>query len=864
MANSIPQNIGQYLEQRLGELDKASGLALALDPERRLKLAVNSEFIDASGKRWRMVRYRNDDLTLRRNLMSDSPQLIWAQPPITPADAMIDLSYLPDLVTRLANEQVIDLSLHGVLQTLVPEETFPKPSVDKYAAYFADRLPDLIGELKELRAHSRFKPPLSREHIQALALCCSHPNLQAGNLLFSETDLQSALVHYLFLIIESKLAEDEANLLRELARQSPLSANELKRLEVWLQPDPEDLLRTIYLRWIAHVTGLAENVQGQVFSTGLCECDPRELEREWEIVCHWLQRNEQERTQLFVRVEEQLRLEQLEQIDALLPHNMSFTSREQLQQFPPAALWRLVVKTSAHIVEAQSEAVTSFDLPATPFADIARNGLQLLELCIQTQRRTEMPKNDINLRELLNAYISTEIYTLELHVAWALNLVRQLPDANLQERMGRYLAQLEQRVRDQLHMWDTRLAALLKTDYEGYRRGGLCSIHAIGDLLPERGRMPKDAALWLLVFDGMRMDTWQKTVLPILREAFAVEQTETYLCMLPSYTTIARRALLAGVVSEDWRDWNGKPTDKEDTLLAVNLELDKETARRNLQTIVPAEGVALATNRKPINLVIYKLSDNWIHKFDQDLVALNDEIERRLKNQILPVLRNAVKPQDTVLILSDHGFVELHPENKLDVAVGDESDTERSDVEFRVTFGKQVEGAFPLKFSDGSEASLAIGKTWFLRPKGHRKRYAHGGVSFAEMVVPAARLRVKQIEECRLQLIAPDQLTLVEETITPVMLTLRNVGTVSVTYTVTLMCNLLDLPVKPDHIPPAHLEAGESRPIALQVTAKNGLSVLRVQVAYYRGDHHPQPLRRNIPVKVEARTDQIKLVGLDI
>jgi hypothetical protein len=349
-----------------------------------------------------------------------------------------------------------------------------------------------------------------------------------------------------------------------------------------------------------------------------------------------------------------------------------------------------------------------------------------------------------------------------------------------------------------------------------------------------------------------------------LREAFVVEQTATYLCALPSETHTARRSLLAGAWPESWRDWNGQPTDKEETLLAVNLGLDRETARRSLLTVVPAEGIALAKLRRPFNLIIYKLSDQWIHQFGQDLAALNEEIERRLIRDLLPALRAAVKPQDTVLVLSDHGFAELHPDDQVEVAVGDASEAEPSDIQFRVAAGRRLDGAFLLTTPDGREDSLAVGPAWFRRPGGRWKRYAHGGVSFAEMVVPAARLRVKQAEACRLELSAPDQLTLGEDTVESVTLTLRNTGTIPVNYTITVGCNLLDLPVKPDLLPPDRLDAGEGRAIALQVTAKNGLSVLRVQVAYSGGEHHPPPLRRNIPVKVEARTDQIKLVGLEL
>ncbi|MBM4048188.1 MAG: hypothetical protein FJ279_24055, partial [Planctomycetes bacterium] len=279
MNTSIPQNIPEYLEHRLGALAEACRLALALDPEGRLKLAVNAELTDADGKRWRVIRFRNDDLALRRRLSKEERCLIWAQPPLTSPDAAIDLSYLPDVVGRLADEQVIDASLLGVLKALMPNEVFPQ-ATPTYAAYFADRLPDLVREHKELREHTRFRPPLSDEHVQALALCCRHPELKAGDLLFRETDLPSALRRYLWLLTEAQWTDDEAVLLRHLARQSPLDEGPKARLAAWLEPGVADALRMVYLRWVAHVAGLSENVAGQIQSTGLCGGDPRALERE--------------------------------------------------------------------------------------------------------------------------------------------------------------------------------------------------------------------------------------------------------------------------------------------------------------------------------------------------------------------------------------------------------------------------------------------------------------------------------------------------------------------------------------------------------------------------------------------------------
>ena len=41
--------------------------------------------------------------------------------------------------------------------------------------------------------------------------------------------------------------------------------------------------------------------------------------------------------------------------------------------------------------------------------------------------------------------------------------------------------------------------------------------------------------VWVLLFDGMRFDTWETVVQPILAEHFAIEGQPCF-CVLPSYT----------------------------------------------------------------------------------------------------------------------------------------------------------------------------------------------------------------------------------------------------------------------------------------------------------------------------------------
>jgi hypothetical protein len=77
---------------------------------------------------------------------------------------------------------------------------------------------------------------------------------------------------------------------------------------------------------------------------------------------------------------------------------------------------------------------------------------------------------------------------------------------------------------------------------------------------------------WVLLFDGMRFDTWETVIQPILAEHFAIEGRPCF-CVLPSYTQVARTSLFAGCLPNEWRGYRGTPTKNEATLVARNLGL---------------------------------------------------------------------------------------------------------------------------------------------------------------------------------------------------------------------------------------------------------------------------------------------------
>ena len=155
-----------------------------------------------------------------------------------------------------------------------------------------------------------------------------------------------------------------------------------------------------------------------------------------------------------------------------------------------------------------------------------------------------------------------------------------------------------------------------------------------------------------------------------------------------------------------------------------------------------------ASQIKPI---IFSLIDMKLHGMMQNMVTLHEELEVNFNNTIQPYLEKI--PQNSlVFILSDHGFVELAgrgiiaPDRK-------EADIHRRYIGLR-SFNKRSDisasdfilfSAENVRMPSGSD----IVKYGFARPgkfvtsareqeSGSTIRYAHGGVSMQEMIVPCA------------------------------------------------------------------------------------------------------------------------------
>lgn len=175
--------------------------------------------------------------------------------------------------------------------------------------------------------------------------------------------------------------------------------------------------------------------------------------------------------------------------------------------------------------------------------------------------------------QLLDWYVANKLHLLEFRVAEVFARLEAVDDPLLHEAGFNFVmkspAGLRYRVRQFLHTLDQKLADFVRSDPQKFMYGPRSAIRIIPDLL-RTGKRAANRRVWVLVMDGMRYDTWDAVVRPLLMEHFEVVdgQDRPYFSLLPSKTDIARRGLLAGSLGKDWKNYFAKPTKDERVLAA--------------------------------------------------------------------------------------------------------------------------------------------------------------------------------------------------------------------------------------------------------------------------------------------------------
>jgi len=439
-------------------------------------------------------------------------------------------------------------------------------------------------------------------------------------------------------------------------------------------------------------------------------------------------------------------------------------------------------------------------LSETAYTSQAEEALTLIsELASIEEVLSHPPQPIADLDALLDWYTQSGAFRLELAYARVNHLLKSVGSDQLHRDMQGYLAELLQRIRSHLEKADLSLAEIIEANWQGYISHPRLSINVPRNtILKPKAYPPYKPRVWLLVFDGMRWDTWEDVVKPVLAEEFEIAEEKAYVCVLPSYTGIARVSLLSGKIPLSWTDYKGRPTSDHHILAARLFNILEAEQHQQLRIVTSSETdmgqrrLGFDLDRKPYNMLIYNLSDDWIHIFRDSVWELNNELGNKLKNSVLPDLRGRIDEEDVIVVTSDHGFIELAKEDEVRITTSPEwqsleDEDPRNPICYRYLRGLEHSDGVRVQYGKDRLFTVARGRKWFGREKGRFTRYAHGGISLSEMVVPGAIIRKIVTPTIAFQLSkVPGSLEVLEDQQTTVEIGVRNNGNRQGDFTLSL------------------------------------------------------------------------------
>jgi len=844
---------------------------MALDPRRVLN--VPSPFLDASNRDWEVFAYDRNDLDLRavwRSIKDDDRRfLIVASgfPSEGPYRYQVDLSYVPDIVEEA--EAIIDCSPQGLLQDLfedpLPADLFEEPLLSQWA----EQLDRFLAQLKRYQKISGKKGVLNRFDVTGVCLSISVPGIRMENIAELPQDHLSRLLFYIGGVVENSLSDDETMLLRDVV----LGASPNETLERWCGLEREELLRFLYLGLVVFRYALPKGLE-ELERLGLLGFEVDELGDSPEKIMG-LVRKDLEIVRIITTETEKSSslLIDLEKLVGRFRFGSYLDGLNAFRDEPcPAVeccLGTMLIKwilSSSEGRKALAQWHKGGDhlrdrYPKTPLTTRALKLRDLITsfswLEFTLSEATPPPKN---LVDLITTYRSANIHLLELASAQVHETVRLIKEQEITEIVKPYMEDIQPKLDSLISEYDKSLANTISGDWAGYTRFQRLNTQALRDLI--QAGVPKKERVWIIILDGMRLDSWDRFVWPGLRELFEVEgEEQLYLATLPTLTDISRVAFLAGKLPPYWKDYANHYTSNHNILLARHLGLGRDESKKKLKILGRVEEKTEQTefdfDPAQYCVMIFNLSDDWIHHETGSLIRVNDIVQDKFEKLVLPELQYRIRPEDIVVVTSDHGFIELRPEFMKKVP-----DLPNENVMYRYIKDAPYEGCVEISYDDKARWSVAVGYNWFQRPKskGRLSRYSHGGISMAEMVVPAVRLKVRTTKEVSLVLLIEDVPECTPGDPVTLRVGVQNQGTVATD--VSLTCRQAGRLIAEEQL---ILPGGTSHKWPVTLTADPKATQILVSAEYTLPDKRKKTEKRQavIPIKETGAKIEIDTSALD-
>lgn len=841
----------EWLAQRPND----TRVAVAIDPDRFLtdaKVLAKPTIVDPAGREWQFAVFRGDDLAFRLRFRGATAKgrTVIVLTRGADSDEPIDVSCVADILARNEAGQPLDLSVPAFFRRITPKINCPVKELRRFKNDLLARL-DQSQEAAEKLIQRWGKPDSwGRGQVAAMVLLAYHPELNLNDVWPDEMEPAEFLAHVVRLLVSTPQIRPQREVVLQIIREA--ARQQVREHLFWAEAEPEEMAGYLVLRDFAAQSKLqnpATQLAGlQMFSPDLplIKMEPvtlkviESLKKQnltWEKVG--------QTAEVFLTTKRAAKVLGLltpvsgtsQDVATLLAQEIPAILRQQLLSVLTGFLAKPSLEALAWVTPLGNHPLMSDNGTTTDTARQCRAGLRLLLSLQRMEQQLAVPMPKFQHADaLLDWHVQQGQHLLELELSQAGHCLAEFDDDEVLQQGQQYLfgsdelrptpESLKGRIVTRMEQLNSGLATFVRQDPEKFGRGA----RSVRGLLRQHIDVKKIAAdtlpgrVWVLVFDGMRLDTWETVVRPLLAEFFSITEAPCF-CILPSYTDYARTGLLAGGLPSEWKSYKGNFTQDEAQLFGVNMGLTAQEAKTKLRYVTGADTTKARkkmgfTDKEAalLNVLIYPISDEEAHDFEGDLASFNNTIRAKMlgdKNAgvrgILDDLLKRIGPDDVVVLSSDHGFTELLQGDGVTVAEAEAKQAGKT-MEESIRW-RYIEGFKPVGMPEtvgvpvGKETIwMAVGKRWFMR-EGTKAmpRYSHGGLSLAEVLVPGAVLRKVTEKTARAELLdLPTILQPNEDTVAEVPFTVRNTGNCDIEFEVRVLDNLgIELLQHRAHLAPA-------------------------------------------------------------
>lgn len=665
------------------------------------------------GLDWQVVRFRANPFPARHAL-SDPAQrtVVWCVG--MPNSEAVDITAFEDFFGRTM--AILDISLTAFADERVPGVEIPASLGSRIAPIEVD-LDRYLHLLRDLHAHV---PLNSFSAINALAgLLANRESVVVAS------DAANALAS----VASALAAADSANTVTAIYLAVSVAAEGNLKLKPLLEElakqEPHDVLSLVYV-----ASGLARqsvaNVGSVLVADGWLSPSLRsafeKADGRWEALAALI--DGMDLGALAARVESTLNTAQVGRLRDVLTAAKAPVGAAVDEPLPGIRLAALLArfqefsqlgvraKGPGRVTQHWSEELNALDL----VADGLRSG-QGLQLAVSEERDVVAYAESF----LRSAASSAHLSIGRAKVAF--RSVETLLSPSEARRVSTGLDSATDRANACIDLWDQGWRDILSRDVSGFLSH------------PRQGwRMSRDFAgggtkkvSWLLVFDGLRYDLWREILVPALRHAgWKADGSDVSFAFLPSVTEVSRRTVIGG---------SPEAARGQEEVRARALA---ERAQTELTYLVRTEVSEKQLDEvQGWNVRVFSLPDKLVHSDIADLGTLAAQFEKWVQDELIGWVRRNIKPDTRFAVSTDHGFAELSDESAIDVP---SSSGEERNVP-RVVADALELGAFGLHVPDATrQTTVATSRRWFRTPGARRWRFAHGGSTLHEVVVPFAEL----------------------------------------------------------------------------------------------------------------------------